>query len=138
MTDTAYVALGSNVGDREEHLAAARRAIALIPDVDILAESEIEETEPLGEVPQGNFLNQMIAIRTKLGPHALLAQLQRIERDGGRVRGERWGPRTIDLDIVEFIGVRVSDCELSVPHPELCNRPFWLRELAQLRQRAVA
>lgn len=140
MTDTAYIALGSNVGEREEHLAAARRALAELAGVVVIAESEIEETEPLGGLPQGNFLNQMIAIRTELNPHALLSHLQRIERDGGRVRDERWGPRTIDLDIVGMDGVMCNDPDLALPHPELCNRGFWRRELAELAelQRPVA
>lgn len=136
-TEPVYIALGSNVGDREEHLADARHAIAQIADVVVLGESEIEETEPIGGVAQGKFLNQMIAIRTELSPGALLAQLQRIEHDGGRVRDHRWGPRTIDLDIVRFGGVTCNDPDLALPHPELHNRPFWQRELAQLQQWAL-
>lgn len=134
--DTAYIALGSNVGDREEHLAAARRRIAAIPGVTILAESSIEETEPVGPVAQRSFLNQMVSLRTALSPRALLAQLHGIEREGGRVHYVRWGPRTIDLDIVKFDATVCSDEQLSVPHPELPNRPFWQRELAELQTRA--
>lgn len=134
MPDVAYIALGSNLGDREEYLAAARRAIASIPDVTMLAESEVEETAPIGPVAQDAFLNQMIAVRTELDPRALLFQLQRIEREGGRVRDVRWGPRTIDLDIVKFEIAEYSDADLVVPHPEIVNRPFWQRELAELRE----
>lgn len=132
--DVAYIALGSNVGDREEHLAAARRAIASIPGVMVLAQSSVEETAPIGPVPQGAFLNQMLAIRTELDPPALLSQLQRIEREDGRVRDVRWGPRTIDLDIVKFDTVQWSDADVVVPHPEIVNRPFWQRELAELAE----
>lgn len=103
----------------------------------MVAESEIEETEPLGEISQSNFLNQMIAIRTELTPHALLSELQRIEDQGGRERNERWGPRTIDLDIVQFDGVLCNEADLTLPHAEVANRPFWQRELAQLQQAVV-
>lgn len=133
MDDTAYIALGSNVGDREEHLATARRRIAAIPGVTLLAESTVEDTVPIGPVAQPSFLNQMVAVRTALTPRALLLQLQRIEQEGGRVRDVRWGPRTIDLDIVKFESAMCSDEILSVPHPELSDRPFWQRELAELQ-----
>jgi 2-amino-4-hydroxy-6-hydroxymethyldihydropteridine diphosphokinase len=136
LKDVAYIALGSNVGEREVFLADARAAIRRLEDTRIIAESDVEETAPLGPVPQGPFLNQMIAIETGLAPVELLHELQRIERDAGRVRLERWGPRTLDLDIVMFEGQRVNEPELTVPHPEIANREFWLRELAQLRGRA--
>ncbi|MGI8547653.1 MAG: 2-amino-4-hydroxy-6-hydroxymethyldihydropteridine diphosphokinase [Gemmatimonadaceae bacterium] len=130
--DVAYIALGSNLGDRAGHLALAVRAIASIPGVTVLAQSSVEETAPIGPVVQGDFLNQMIAIRTVLDPRALLAQLQRIEREGGRVRDARWGPRTIDLDIVSFETTQWNDAYLVLPHPEAVNRPFWQRELVEL------
>jgi 2-amino-4-hydroxy-6-hydroxymethyldihydropteridine diphosphokinase len=75
----------------------------------------------------------MIAIETELTPHDLLAELQEIEKAAGRVRTEKWGPRTLDLDIVLFERQTVREPDLTVPHPELCNRDFWLRELATLR-----
>lgn len=134
-SDTAYIALGSNVGDREEHLAGARHRIAEIPGVMLLAESAVEETAPIGPVSQRPFLNQMVAVRTALSPRALLLQLQRIEQEGGRVRDVRWGPRTIDLDIVKFDSATCDDELLSVPHRELANRPFWRRELMELQTR---
>jgi 2-amino-4-hydroxy-6-hydroxymethyldihydropteridine diphosphokinase len=77
----------------------------------------------------------MIAIETDLAPVELLHELQRIERDAGRVRRERWGPRTLDLDIVMFEHQSVNEPELIVPHPQIANREFWLRELTQLRVR---
>ncbi|MGI8509152.1 MAG: 2-amino-4-hydroxy-6-hydroxymethyldihydropteridine diphosphokinase [Gemmatimonadaceae bacterium] len=135
VNDTAYIALGSNVGDREEHLATARRRIAAIPGVMLVAESTVEETAPIGLVAQRSFLNQMVSVRTALSPGALLSHLQRIEQEGGRVREVRWGPRTIDLDIVKFGSATCSDELLSVPHPELANRPFWQRELIELHAR---
>ncbi len=137
MKDVAYIALGSNLGRREVFLAEARDAIAALVLTQILAHTEIEETAPIGPVAQGPFLNQMIAIETELSPGDLLAELQRIERDAGRVREERWGPRTLDLDIVLFENQTVSAPDLTVPHPELPNREFWQRELADLRGSAV-
>lgn len=130
--EPVYVAIGSNVGDRAEHLALARRRLAALPHARILAESTIEETAPLGPVAQPPFLNQMVLIETALSPIELLDACLAIEREAGRVRRERWGPRTLDLDIVRF-GDRVMATErLTVPHPELSNRPFWQRELEEL------
>lgn len=137
MKDIAYIALGSNLGQREVFLADARAAIAALPRTTVLAETEVEQTAPIGPVAQDAFLNQMIAVETELSPSALLSALQEIERLAGRARAERWGPRTLDLDIVLFEKQRVSDADLTVPHPELRNRPFWQRELAQLRGSAV-
>lgn len=133
MTDVAYVALGSNVGDRAGTLARAREAIAEIRNTRIVRESRVEETAPIGPVPQGPYLNQMIAVETELTPQALFAALQKIERAAGRVRGERWGPRTLDLDIVMMEGQQFRDDRLTIPHPELPNRDFWIRELAEVR-----
>src|SRR3712207_6456463 len=102
MRDVAYIALGSNVGDREAHLAAGRRGLAALPRSLLPAVSSIEETAPLGPANQRPFLNQMAAVETDLEPVELLEALQEIERAAGRVRRERWGPRTLDLDIVMF------------------------------------
>jgi 2-amino-4-hydroxy-6-hydroxymethyldihydropteridine diphosphokinase len=135
--DIAYVALGSNLGQREVFLADARAGIAAIPRTTVLAETEVEETAPVGPVAQGAFLNQMIAVETELTPAELLTALQRIEQRAGRIRTDRWGPRTLDLDIVLFEKQSVSTPDLTVPHPELRNRAFWQRELAQLRGSAV-
>jgi 2-amino-4-hydroxy-6-hydroxymethyldihydropteridine diphosphokinase len=131
--DIAYVALGSNLGDRDAYLASARRAMASIPKTRLVAESTVEETAPLGPVEQGPYLNQMVALETELSPHELLAELQRIERQAGRVRAERWGPRTLDLDIVQFDVQTVADADLVVPHPAAGKRDFWRREMAELR-----
>lgn len=133
MRDIAYIALGSNLGNREEFLERARSAIAALPGTRLLRASSVEETAPVGEVPQGSYLNQMIAIETALAPRALLDRLHEIERSAGRVRGVRWGPRTLDLDIVMFDRQTVNEPDLLVPHPELPNRDFWQRELAELR-----
>lgn len=133
--DIAYVALGSNVGDRHAHLATARKALAAMPRSRVIAESMIEETAPLGPVPQGPYLNQMIAIETELAPRELLTELQRIERAAGRTRDVRWGPRTLDLDIVRYERQMVAEADLQVPHLAAEERDFWRRELADLRSR---
>lgn len=134
MIDVAYVALGSNLGDRQSYLAEARRALAELPDTRVVGTSSVEETEPLGGVEQPWYLNQMVALETSLTPHELLSRLQAIEAQHGRVRRERWAPRTLDLDIVCYQHQSVHEPGLQVPHPGLANRPFWQRELAELRR----
>jgi 2-amino-4-hydroxy-6-hydroxymethyldihydropteridine diphosphokinase len=135
--DVAYIALGSNLGQREVFLAQARRAIAALAGTRVLRQTDAEETAPIGPVAQGPFLNQMIAIETELSPQELLVELQKIEADAGRERDARWGPRTLDLDIVMFENQSVSESGLTIPHPELTNRDFWLRELSALRSSRV-
>jgi 2-amino-4-hydroxy-6-hydroxymethyldihydropteridine diphosphokinase len=92
----------------------------------------VEETAPLGPVAQGPYLNQMLLVETALEPRALLDALLLLEAAAGRIRLERWGPRTLDCDIVLWRGRRVAEPGLEVPHPELARRPFWLSELATL------
>ena len=130
--ERVYVALGSNLGDRGAHLAAARDALASLPKTALVATSAIEETAPLGGMEQPPYLNQMVLLETGLEPRALLEACQTIERREGRLRTERWGPRTLDLDIVEFGDRRLTESDLIIPHPELPNRDFWRRELAEL------
>ena len=132
--DIAFVALGSNLGDRDEHLARAREALADLPGSRVLASSTIEETAPIGPMEQGPYLNQMVALETELSPRELLAELQRIERVAGRTRDVRWGPRTLDLDIVRFDSQTANETDLVVPHPAEGARDFWRRELAELGQ----
>ena len=133
MSDVAYVALGSNVGDRHAYLRRARVALARIPRCRLIGESSIEETAPLGPAGQPPYLNQMIALDTSLTPRELLCHLLEIEKHEGRTRDVRWGPRTLDLDIVRFDRQTLNDPDLQVPHRELPNRDFWQRELAELR-----
>ncbi len=130
--ERAYIALGSNLGDREEHLAAARAALAALPATRLVAASAVEETQPLAGRDQPPYLNQMVLLETSLEPRALLAACQAIERSRGRVRTEHGGARTLDLDIVRYGGRRIADPDLIIPHPELPNRDFWIRELADL------
>jgi 2-amino-4-hydroxy-6-hydroxymethyldihydropteridine diphosphokinase len=130
--ERAYIALGSNLGDRAGHLAAARAALAALPRSRLVAQSSVEETAPLGGMDQPPYLNQMVLLETALDPRALLAACQAIERSRGRVRGERWGARTLDLDIVRYGHRRIADPDLIIPHPGLPHRDFWTRELAEL------
>jgi 2-amino-4-hydroxy-6-hydroxymethyldihydropteridine diphosphokinase len=130
--ERVFVALGSNVGDREAHLAFARAKLARVPHTHLVAASQIEETAPLGPVAQPPFLNQMVLLLTALSPAELLGQCLAIEAERGRERGERWGPRTLDLDLVRFGERAIQEPGLVLPHPELPHRDFWQRELAEL------
>jgi len=126
------VALGSNMGDRDAHLAHARTRLNELPGTRVIAVSSVEPTEPIGPVAQPPYLNQMVLLETSLGPAELLAHCRAIEAERGRERRERWGPRTLDLDIVRYGARIVREPELTIPHPELPNRDFWRREIAEL------
>jgi 2-amino-4-hydroxy-6-hydroxymethyldihydropteridine diphosphokinase len=130
--ERVYVALGSNVGDREAHLAHARARLDQLPGTRVLAVSRVEETAPIGPVAQPPYLNQMVLLETTLTPAELLAQCRAIEAERGRERHERWGPRTLDLDIVRYGARTVREPDLTIPHPELPRRDFWQREIAEL------
>ena len=132
MTERAFVALGSNLGDRAAHLDRARVSLTLLPSTRLAAVSSVEETAPLGAMAQPPYLNQMVALDTSLAPETLLAALHTIERAQGRMRGARWGARTIDLDLVRYGSRRVGTSSLTLPHPGIETRDFWQRELAEL------
>src|SRR3970040_33091 len=100
--ERAYIALGSNLGDRAGHLAAARAALAALPGTRLVAESGVEETAPLAGMEQPAYLNQMVLLETALEPRALLEACQAIERSRGRVRAERWGARIAHFDILRL------------------------------------
>ena len=128
----AYLALGSNLGDRRANLAAAVEHLAA-PDLRITRASSIYETEPRDVPDQPWFLNQVIEIETDLFPRQLLARTQKIERELGRKRGGvAKGPRVIDLDILLFGDVTVSTAELEIPHPRMFERRFVLEPLAEI------
>ena len=132
MSARADIALGSNLGNRAAWLSGARASLSLLPRTRISATSSIEETAPFGPAAQGAYLNQMLAVETSLDPFGMLEALQAIERRLGRVRGERWGPRTIDLDLVRYAGRELRTPRLTLPHPGVRSRDFWRRELAEL------
>lgn len=126
-----WLALGSNLGDRANYLASARRALQHA-GVQPLRLSRVAETDPVGITNQPRFLNQVLEAATTLDPQALLATVKRIERELGRRPGPRWGPREIDIDILLY-GKRVVDEKgLHIPHPELVNRPFLLELLTEV------
>ena len=127
---TAYLGLGSNLGDREENL---RKALSLLGDVgEIIALSSVYETEPWGYAEQPSFLNMVCGFRTSLSPPELLALAQEVERKLGRVRTIRYGPRTMDVDILLY-GDRIVDTpDLQIPHPRIPERAFVLAPLAEI------
>jgi 2-amino-4-hydroxy-6-hydroxymethyldihydropteridine diphosphokinase len=135
----AYVGLGANLGDRE---ATIRRAVALLDElagVSVVGLSTLRETEPWGPVEQPSYLNGAAAVETELGPRELLDALLDVERRLGRVRGDekRWGPRTIDLDLLLYGDLVLDESGLEVPHPRLHERRFALEPLAELAPDAV-
>jgi 2-amino-4-hydroxy-6-hydroxymethyldihydropteridine diphosphokinase len=129
---TAYVALGSNLGDRHAHHDAACAALDALPGTRVLARSARYETVPLGPAGQQDYLNAAVALATTLAPHALLDACLAIEQARGRVRRERWGPRTLDLDILLFGDFALHDERLTLPHPAMLNRAFVLAPLCDL------
>ncbi|MFZ5624258.1 MAG: 2-amino-4-hydroxy-6-hydroxymethyldihydropteridine diphosphokinase [Gemmatimonadota bacterium] len=128
----AFIALGSNLGDRAAYLAFARERLGALPHTRLVAASTIEETAPLGGLPQPAYLNQMVLLETALTPQQLLAECRRIEEAAGRTRDGRWGSRTLDLDIVRYDDLTLDTDTLTLPHPGLADRDFWQRELAEL------
>jgi 2-amino-4-hydroxy-6-hydroxymethyldihydropteridine diphosphokinase len=132
VSKTAFVGIGSNLGDREGNLRRAVELLSAEDGIDVVAVSEIRETDPVGPVEQGQFLNGAVRIETDLGPRELLERLLTVEQRLGRVRGERWGPRTIDLDLLVYGNQVVDEPGLTVPHPRLHERRFALEPLADL------
>jgi 2-amino-4-hydroxy-6-hydroxymethyldihydropteridine diphosphokinase len=133
--ERAFVALGSNLGDRRAQLDGALRALRATRGVRVVAASDWVETEPVGGPPrQGPYLNGVVELETTLEPRALLARLLEIERAAGRVRvaGVRDAPRTLDLDLLLHGERRVEEPDLLVPHPRMEERVFVLQPLAQL------
>lgn len=128
----AYVALGSNLGDRLAHLEAAFAALDALPDTRLVARSPIFETPPFGPPGQQDYLNASAALSTRLSPHALLDALLAIEQTRGRVRLERYGPRTLDLDLLLHGDSEIHDARLTLPHPAMLGRAFVLVPLCEL------
>ena len=129
----AYVGLGSNVGDRERALRQALAQLAAQPGVEVARVSRFRETDPVDYLDQPRFLNAAAALDTELPPRALLDRLLEVERLLGRTRaGPRFGPRTIDLDLLVYGDVVVDEPGLRVPHPRLSARRFALEPLAEL------
>lgn len=127
-----WIGLGSNVGDRLGHLSRGLGHITRLPGTTVVSVSSVYECEPVGKTDQPWFLNAAAAIDTGLEPHHLLREFLRIERLCGRERLERWGPRTLDLDILIYEDRVVCGAGLVIPHPRLRERAFVLLPLAEI------
>jgi 2-amino-4-hydroxy-6-hydroxymethyldihydropteridine diphosphokinase len=125
----AFLGLGSNLGDRLAHLQRAVDAFAATPGVRVVAVSRVYETAPVGGPAQDDFLNAVAAIDTDLGPRELLDAAMRVEQFEDRVRTIRWGPRTLDADILLYGAERVDEPDLEIPHPRMYERAFVLAPL---------
>jgi len=125
----AYLGIGSNLGDRLGYLQLAVDELNRHPDIAIAAVSRVYETAPVGGPPQDAYLNAVVAIDTDLDPFDLLRECQRIEARAERVRGERWGPRTLDVDVLLVDDCRIDDPALTLPHPRMWERGFVLAPL---------
>jgi 2-amino-4-hydroxy-6-hydroxymethyldihydropteridine diphosphokinase len=129
----AYVGLGSNLGDRSATLSRALELLGEQQGIEIVAVSSFRETDPVGYLDQPRFLNAAAAIETSLLPEALLDALLAVERELGRTReGPRYGPRTVDLDLLLMEGITVDEPGLKIPHPRLYERAFALAPLVEL------
>jgi len=132
MAERIFLGLGSNLGDRRAYLERALAKLTATPGVQLVGRASLYETEPLGFTRQPRFLNTVVELSSRLGPRALLQRCLEIEARLGRVRGRRWGPRRIDLDLL-FYGTRIiAEADLQLPHPRLTQRRFVLVPLAEL------
>ena len=126
---TAYIALGGNLGDPRRQLLDAVDALGRLPATRLLRRSRLYRTPPWGVLEQPPFLNAAVLLDTGLAPHDLLDALLGIEQRAGRVRAERNGPRTLDLDLLHMEGVQLDDARLTLPHPRIAERAFVLLPL---------
>lgn len=129
---TAYLSIGSNMGDKEKYLNSAVNKLKETEGIKVTAVSTFIETEPWGNVEQDNFLNGCLEIKTLLSPEELLKRINIIENEEGRVRTIHWGPRTLDIDILLYDDIRMYTEKLKIPHPELSNRMFVLEPLCEI------
>jgi 2-amino-4-hydroxy-6-hydroxymethyldihydropteridine diphosphokinase len=129
----AYIGMGSNMGDRAGHLRAGLTALmGAIPDVIVVERSRVYESQPVGMTDQPDFCNAVVAVETTLSPRELLSLLSEIEIQNGRQRITRWGPRTLDLDILLFGEVEMDTPDLTIPHPRLMERRFVLEPILEI------
>ncbi len=128
----AYLSVGSNMGDREGLLKQAISLLEQFDDIRIESVSSIYETDPVGVTDQPLFLNLALKLKTSLSPQALLSKLQEVETKLDRKRVQKWGPRTIDLDILLYNSVSIQTDELTIPHPRMLERAFVLIPLCEI------
>jgi 2-amino-4-hydroxy-6-hydroxymethyldihydropteridine diphosphokinase len=134
----AYIALGANLGQPAQQLRATLLALAQVPGIQLLSQSSLYHTAPLGLANQPDYCNAVCKVETTLMPEALLEQLMALERAAGRVRGEdRWGPRLLDLDLLYFEGEQRDTSQLQLPHPGIAQRNFVLIPLAEIASTLV-
>ena len=133
---TAYVAFGSNIGEKESYI---KRALEKIEKrgIKIIKVSHIYETEPYGVLDQDSFLNGVVKIETNLTPENLIEVLLDIEKQLDRVRERRWGPRTIDLDIIFYDDLIINEKDLIIPHKDMENREFVLKPLCDIDENFI-
>lgn len=129
---TAYIALGSNIGNKEQYLNQAVESLRQTPGCNVTRVSSFLTTEPYGVTDQDNFLNGCLKLRTLLTPHELLDVLHRLEQEAGRERIIRWGPRTLDLDIIFYDDLILEDEDLCIPHVDMYRRDFVLKPLHEI------
>ncbi|TFF27440.1 2-amino-4-hydroxy-6-hydroxymethyldihydropteridine diphosphokinase [Jiella endophytica] len=137
MSARAYLGLGGNVGDARATMAAALKRIDQRQDCSVVAVSRLYRTPPWGKTDQPEFLNACAAVDTRLSPRALLELCLETERAFKRVRAERWGPRTLDIDVLDYDGRPFSDDALTLPHPRIGERAFVLVPLADVARELV-
>ena len=125
----AYIGVGSNLGEPRAHVLDAFEALARLPRTRVVARSRLYRTRPFGPVKQGDFINAVARIETRLSARELLEGIRRIEAEAGRIRDARWGPRTLDLDLLLYGDERIDSPELTVPHPGIAERGFVLAPL---------
>jgi 2-amino-4-hydroxy-6-hydroxymethyldihydropteridine diphosphokinase len=128
----AYIGIGSNMDDPQRQVRGAFQALALLPDSLLIARSRLYLTRPFGPVQQGDFVNAVAGLLTQLLPERLLAELRALETAQGRKRAERWGPRTLDLDLLVYGDHTLKSDSLEVPHPGIAERGFVLAPLADI------
>jgi 2-amino-4-hydroxy-6-hydroxymethyldihydropteridine diphosphokinase len=128
----AYIGIGSNMDDPQQQVRGAFEALAALPDSLLVARSNLYRTRPFGPVPQGDFINAVAGLLTRLLPQRLLAEMRALESARGRRRAERWGPRTLDLDLLVFGDRTINTDALEVPHPGIAERGFVLAPLADI------
>jgi 2-amino-4-hydroxy-6-hydroxymethyldihydropteridine diphosphokinase len=133
----AYLGIGSNLGDRLSYLQAAADGLAATEGVTVVAVSPVYETDPVGGPEQPEYLNAVVAVETTLTARELLAAGQRLEAAAERARAVRWGPRTLDIDLLLFGDAEIDEPDLVVPHPRWSERDFVLAPLADLEHPAV-
>ncbi|MDD7909393.1 MULTISPECIES: 2-amino-4-hydroxy-6-hydroxymethyldihydropteridine diphosphokinase [Pseudovibrio] len=133
----AALGLGSNMGDTKSYIEAAISALSAFEGIEVVGRSSDYRTPPWGPVPQDDYRNCCVTVKTHLSPKRLLEACLGIEKQLGRVRDERWGPRTIDIDVLLYGETRVEDDVLSVPHPRMMERAFVLVPLAEIWPNAL-